>query len=57
MKKSTINIPMNAEDIIYKETLINAYKYGTAESKIVFQKIMSYYPELREERKRFSPTS
>lgn len=42
---------MNAEDIIYKETLINAYKYGTAESKIVFQKIMSYYPELRKQAK------
>ena len=38
---------MSAEDIIYKETMINAYKYGSAESKIVFQKIMSYYPELR----------
>ncbi len=51
MKKSTIYIAMNAEDIIYKETLINAYKYGSAESKIVFQKIMSYYPELRKQAK------
>lgn len=46
---------MNAKDIIYKETLINAYKYGTAESKIVFQKIMSYYPELRKQAKELKP--
>ena len=55
MKTSTANIQMNAEDIIYKETLINAYKYGTAESKIVFQKIMSYYPELRKQAKKLKP--
>ncbi len=46
---------MNAKDIIYKETLINAYKYGAAESKIVFQKIMSYYPELRKQAKELKP--
>ena len=55
MKKPTIYIAMNAKDIIYKETLINAYKYGTAESKIVFQKVMSYYPELRKQAKELKP--
>ena len=46
---------MNAEDIIYKEAIVNAYKYGSAETKIVFQKIMSYYPELRSKAKELKP--
>ncbi|MBY9001064.1 MAG: glutamate--tRNA ligase [Candidatus Heimdallarchaeota archaeon] len=46
---------MNAEDIIFKETLINAYKYGSADTKIVFQKLMSYYPELRQRAKELKP--
>ncbi|MHA1222133.1 MAG: glutamate--tRNA ligase [Candidatus Heimdallarchaeaceae archaeon] len=37
----------NADKIIYKEVLINAYKYGSAESKIVLQKIIANHPELR----------
>jgi len=45
----------DADEIIYKETIINAYKYGSAETKVVFQKIMSYYPELRSRAKELFP--
>lgn len=41
----------NSEDIIYKETMVNAYKYGSADAKIVMKKIMSGYPELRSKAK------
>ena len=37
----------NVEDVVYKETMVNAYKYGSADSKIVMKKIMSGYPDLR----------
>ncbi|MCG3225622.1 MAG: glutamate--tRNA ligase [Candidatus Heimdallarchaeota archaeon] len=41
----------NADEILYKEALINAFKYGSAEVKIVFKKIMANYPNLREKSK------
>ncbi len=41
----------NAEDIIYKEAIVNAYKYGSAEKKIVLRKIMANYPDLRSKAK------
>ena len=41
----------NAEDIIYKEVMINAYKYGSAEKKIVLKKLMANYPDLRSKMK------
>ena len=50
-----ITMTKDAGDIIYKETLINAYKYGSAEFKIVFQKILSYHPELRSRAKELQP--
>jgi glutamyl-tRNA synthetase len=45
----------NADDIIYKEALINAYIYGSAETKIVLQKIMVDHPELRSKAKELIP--
>ncbi len=45
----------NAEDIIYKEVMINAYKYGTADKKIVLKKLMANYPELRSQVKEIQP--
>jgi glutamyl-tRNA synthetase len=45
----------NAEDIIYKEVMINAYKYGSADKKIVLKKLMANYPELRNKVKEIQP--
>ena len=45
----------NADEILYKEALINAFKYGSAEVKIVFKKIMANYPNLREKSKELYP--
>jgi len=41
----------HVDDILFKESLINAYKYGTADEKIVLKKIMSNYPDLRSKAK------
>jgi len=41
----------NSEDVVYKESMINAYFYGSADAKIVLKKIMSGYPELRSKAK------
>jgi len=41
----------DSEDIVYKETMVNAYKYGSADTNIVMKKIMSGYPELRNKAK------
>ena len=45
----------NAEDIIYKEVMINAYKYGSAEKKVVLKKLMANYPELRSKINKIQP--
>ncbi len=37
----------DVDDILFKESLINAYKYGTADKNIVLKKIMANYPNLR----------
>ncbi|MFW9852794.1 MAG: glutamate--tRNA ligase [Candidatus Thorarchaeota archaeon] len=37
----------DVDDILFKETLINAYKYGMADKNIVLKKIMANYPNLR----------
>ena len=41
----------DVEDILFKESLINAYKYGTADKNIVLKKIMANYPNLRSKAK------
>ncbi len=42
---------IDSKEIVYKETMVNAYKYGSADVKIVMKKIMSGYPELRSKAK------
>ena len=41
----------DVDDILFKESLINAYKYGTADKNIVLKKIMANYPNLRSKAK------
>ena len=41
----------DVDEILFKETLINAYKYGTADKNIVLKKIMANYPNLRSKAK------
>ena len=41
----------DTEELLRKESLINAYKYGEAEVSIVMKKIMANYPELRSKAK------
>ncbi len=45
----------DSEEVIFKETILNAYKYKKANAKIVTQKIFAYYPELRKEAKNLLP--
>ncbi|MBA7591679.1 hypothetical protein ES708_33839 [subsurface metagenome] len=45
----------DSEEVIFKETVLNAYKYKKANAKIVIQKIFANYPELRKEAKSLLP--
>ncbi|MCK4844348.1 MAG: glutamate--tRNA ligase, partial [Candidatus Heimdallarchaeota archaeon] len=45
----------DSEEVIFKETILNAYKYKKANAKIVIQKIFANYPELRKEAKSLLP--
>ena len=46
----------DSKEIIYKEAMVNAYIYGSADTKIVIKKLMSGYPELRSKAKEIQAT-